>query len=148
MQTLFLKEQFSICLKKNRSYITCMYTLMYFFYCILITGAYLISSWINFINIGKKNLSYVVVLGCGLNKRKIIPLLAGRINKGKQCGQNSSVEFLIYTMNQCKKLTDKPLLVRLDSVNNSIDNVAVLIENGCYFVIKRNLRKESSLLWV
>lgn len=35
-------------------------------------------------------------------------------------------------------------MVRLDSGNDSIDNVAVLIENGCYFIIKRNLRKESS----
>ena len=47
----------------------------------------------------------------------------------------------------CKKLTDKPLLVRLDSGNDSIDNVAVLIDTGCSFIIKRNLRKESKDEW-
>ena len=57
------------------------------------------------------------------------------------------MEFLLETISLCKKLTDKPLLVRLDSGNDSIDNVAVLIENGCYFIIKRNLRKESRDEW-
>ena len=66
------------------------------------------------------------------------------LREGKQHCQNGTVEFLLETINLCKKLTDKPLLVRLDSGNDSIDNVAVLIENGCYFIIKRNLRKESS----
>ena len=47
----------------------------------------------------------------------------------------------------CKKLTDKPLLVRLDSGNDSIDNVAVMIDTGCSFIIKRNLRKESKDEW-
>ena len=40
-----------------------------------------------------------------------------------------------------------PLLVRLDSGNDSIDNVAVLIDAGCYFIIKRNLRRESKDGW-
>ena len=38
-------------------------------------------------------------------------------------------------------------MVRLDSGNDSIDNVAVLIDNGCSFIIKRNLRKESRDEW-
>ena len=66
------------------------------------------------------------------------------LREGKQHCQNGTVEFLLETINLWKKLTDKPLLVRLDLGNDSIDNVAVLIENGCYFIIKRNLRKESS----
>ncbi|HEL0567418.1 TPA: YdcF family protein [Streptococcus equi subsp. zooepidemicus] len=68
--------------KESLLYYLYVYFNVLLFYFILITSAYLISSWINFINIGKKNLSYVVVLGCGLNKRKVTPLLAGRINKG------------------------------------------------------------------
>lgn len=39
------------------------------------------------------------------------------------------------------------MLVRLDSGNDSIDNVAVLMEEGCYFIIKRNLRRESKDGW-
>jgi len=36
---------------------------------------------------------------------------------------------------------------KLNSGNDSIDNVAVLIENGCYFIIKWNMRKESREEW-
>ena len=57
------------------------------------------------------------------------------------------MELLLETINLCRKLTDKPLLVRLDSGNDYIDNVAVLIDAGCSFIIKRNLRKESREEW-
>ena len=65
------------------------------------------------------------------------------LREGKQHCQNGTVAFLQETIKLCKKLTDKPLLIRLDSGNDSIDNVAVLIQEGCYFIIKRNLRRES-----
>ena len=67
--------------------------------------------------------------------------------EGKQHCQNGTVAFLQETIKLCKKLTDKPLLIRLDSGNDSIDNVAVLIQEGCYFIIKRNLRRESKEEW-
>ena len=57
------------------------------------------------------------------------------------------MELLLETINLCKKLTDKPLLERLDSGNDSIDNVAVMIDTGCSFIIKRNLRKENKEEW-
>ena len=69
------------------------------------------------------------------------------LREGKQHCQNGTVEFLLETISLCKKLTDKPLLVRLDSGNDSIDNVAVLIDTGCSFIIKRNLRKENKEEW-
>lgn len=69
------------------------------------------------------------------------------LREGKQHCQNGTVEFLQETIRLCKKLTDQPLLVRLDSGNDSIDNVAVLIDAGCYFIIKRNLRRESKDGW-
>lgn len=67
--------------------------------------------------------------------------------EGKQPCQKGTVAFLQETIKLCKKLTDKPLLIRLDSENDSIDNVAVLIQEGCYFIIKRNLRCESKEEW-
>lgn len=70
-----------------------------------------------------------------------------QLREGKQHSQNGTVEFLQETVRLCKKLTDQPLLIRLDSGNDSIDNVAVLIEAGCYFIIKRNLRRESKDGW-
>lgn len=69
------------------------------------------------------------------------------LREGKQHCQNGTVSFLQETIQLCKKLTDKPLLFRLDSGNDSIDNVSVFIENGCFFIIKRNLRRESKDGW-
>ena len=69
------------------------------------------------------------------------------LRAGKQHCQKGTVEFLQETIRLCKKLTDKPLLIRLDSGNDSIDNIAVLINEGCYFIIKRNLRRESKDGW-
>lgn len=69
------------------------------------------------------------------------------LREGKQHCQNGTVEFLQKTIKLCKQLTDKPLLVRLDSGNDSIDNVAVLMDEGCFFIIKRNLRRESKDGW-
>lgn len=56
--------------------------------------------------------------------------------------------FLQKTIRLCKKLTDKPLLIYLDSGNDSNDNVAVMINQGCYFIIKKNLRRESKNGWL
>lgn len=56
-------------------------------------------------------------------------------------------KFLNETIDLLRKLTDKPLLVRLDLGNYFIDNVAVLMEIECYFIIERNLRKENIENW-
>ena len=69
------------------------------------------------------------------------------LREGKQHCQKGPVEFLQETIKLCHKLTDKPLLIRLDSGNDSIDNVAVLMDTGCFFIIKRNLRRESTDDW-
>ena len=69
------------------------------------------------------------------------------LREGKQHCQKGTVEFLQETINLCHKLTDKPLLIRLDSGNDSIDNVAVLMDAGCFFIIKRNFRRESTDDW-
>ena len=66
------------------------------------------------------------------------------LREGKQHCQKGRVKFLQETITLCHKLTDKPLLIRLDSGNDSIDNVAVLMDTGCFFIIKRNLRREST----
>ena len=64
------------------------------------------------------------------------------LREGKQHCQKGTVEFLQETIELCKKLTDQPLLIRLDSGNDS-----VLMDSGCYFIIKRNLRRESKEDW-
>lgn len=69
------------------------------------------------------------------------------LREGKQHCQKGTVEFLQETIKLCHKLTDKPMLIRLDPGNDSIDNVAVLMDTGCFFIIKRNLRRESTDDW-
>ena len=69
------------------------------------------------------------------------------LREGKQHCQKGTVEFLLETIKLCHKMTDKPLLICLDSGNDSIDNVAVLMDTGCLFIIKRNLRRESTDDW-
>ena len=56
------------------------------------------------------------------------------LREGKQHCQNGTVEFLQETIKFCHKMTDKPLLICLDSGNDSIDNVAVLMDTGCFFI--------------
>ena len=53
------------------------------------------------------------------------------LREGKQHCQNGTVEFLLETTSLCKKLTDKPLLVRLDSgIFIKADVTKVRLSNG------------------
>jgi hypothetical protein len=74
-------------------------------------------------------------------------LINTELRQGKQHCQSGAPEFLRRTMKLCRKITDKPVLVRLDSGNDAAENVGILLENGAYYVIKRNLRKEDKKEW-
>lgn len=39
-------------------------------------------------------------------------------------------------------------MFRLDSRNDSAENIGILLEAGCYFIIKRNLRRENREDWL
>ncbi len=72
------------------------------------------------------------------------------LREGKQHCQKGAVEFLQETIRLCRQLTDRPLLIRLDSGNDSIDNVAVLIEEGCFLLsneISAVKAKMAGLIW-
>ena len=47
-----------------------------------------------------------------------------------------------------KIVTDAAILVRLDSGNDSLDNIRVCIKEGVGWIIKRNLRKECKNKWL
>ncbi len=71
---------------------------------------------------------------------------------GKQHCQKETSDFLRETIALCRKLTDKPLLIRLDSGNNASENIGIFMEESCRynnvsFVIKRNPRQESKEEW-
>ena len=74
-------------------------------------------------------------------------LANAELREGKQHCQSGTPEFIRKTMDLCKTIADKPLLVRLDSGNDAAENVGILLENGAYYVIKRNLRKEDKSEW-
>ncbi|MCJ1785652.1 YdcF family protein [Mammaliicoccus sciuri] len=56
--------------------------MLYIYYLLILSSIYTVSSFLNFINLKKNNLSYIIILGSGLIGDKVTPLLANRINKG------------------------------------------------------------------
>lgn len=70
------------------------------------------------------------------------------LREGKQHCQKGTPEFLKETIGICRRLTDDPLLFRLDSGNDSAQNIGILLERGCHFIIKRNIRRESREDWL
>lgn len=69
------------------------------------------------------------------------------LREGKQHCQKNTPEFIRETLAQVRKITTNPLLVRLDSGNDSKDNFSVMEIPNVQFIIKRNLRKESPQAW-
>ena len=65
------------------------------------------------------------------------------LRPGKQHCQNHTPDFLRQTIALGKSLTDKALLFRLDSGNDVAENMGILLRENCWFIVKRNLRKES-----
>ena len=63
-----------------------------------------------------------------------------------QC--EGTVEFFESTLRMAKTITDKKLLIRLDSGNDSLDNIKLFNSEGADYIIKRNLRNESLEQWL
>lgn len=74
-------------------------------------------------------------------------LVNAQLREGKQHCQCGTPAFLRETIALCRQITDEPLLIWLDSGNDSAENIGILLESGCDFIIKRNLRRESKDGW-
>lgn len=64
-----------------------------------------------------------------------------------------NIDMLREMIDLCRQLTDKPLLIRLDSGNDASENIDIFMEesykyNNVSFIIKRNLRQESQEEWL
>lgn len=72
------------------------------------------------------------------------------LREGKEHCQNGTPQFLKDSILYARRVTPLPLLVRLDSGNDSIDNIKILHaeETKADYIIKRNLRKESLTAWL
>ena len=69
------------------------------------------------------------------------------LREGKQHCQ-SGPQFLRETLKLAHRMTNQQLLIRLDSGNDAQENMGILLEDGSWFIIKRNLRKESKEAWL
>ena len=63
------------------------------------------------------------------------------LREGKQHSQKGTPAYLRETLAMAHQLTEKPLLIRMDSGNDAAENLGILIEDGSWFIVKRNLRK-------
>ena len=70
-------------------------------------------------------------------------LVNAQLREGKQHCQKGTPEFLRETLTLSHQLTDEKLLIRLDSGNDAVENLGILLEDGSWFIVKRNLRRES-----
>ncbi len=76
-------------------------------------------------------------------------LVNTELRKGSQHCQCNTPAFLKQTLSYSHHLTDKQLLIRLDSGNDAAENLGILIEDGSFFIVKRNLRRgESKQEWI
>ena len=70
------------------------------------------------------------------------------LREGKQHCQKNTPAFINSTLEYVRKITDRPVLMRLDSGNDSQDNFPDASRSNVHFIIKRNLRRESPRAWV
>ncbi|MBQ1571630.1 MAG: IS1380 family transposase [Clostridiales bacterium] len=75
-------------------------------------------------------------------------LANAELRVGSQHCQKGTPDFLRETLSYCHQLTSAPLLVRLDSGNDAAENIGILLEDGDFFIIKRNLRREGKEEWL
>jgi hypothetical protein len=68
--------------------------------------------------------------------------------EGKQHCQKNTPAFINSTLDYVRQITHKPILMRLDSGNDSQDNFPDDSRKNIQFIIKRNLRRESVQKWV
>lgn len=71
-------------------------------------------------------------------------LVNDELREGSQHCQCNTPAFLKQTLELSRRLTNKPLLVRLDAGNDAAENLGILIEDGSWFIVKRNLRRSES----
>jgi predicted transcriptional regulator len=75
-------------------------------------------------------------------------LLNAELREGKQHCQQGTPEFLRECFKLARKITDQPLVVRLDSGNDAMENILACRKAQVDFVIKRNIRSESIDEWL
>ena len=76
--------------------------------------------------------------------------IGAELRPGKDHCQKGTVDFLRRVINNARRITNQPLLMRLDSGNDSADNLSLFEaeQTKVDYIIKRNLRRESPEMWL
>ena len=67
-------------------------------------------------------------------------LVNTQLREGRQHCQKGTPHFLKETLRLSHELTKDPLLIRMDSGNDAKENLGILLEDGDWFIVKRNPR--------
>jgi len=70
------------------------------------------------------------------------------LRPGSDHCQKGTKEFLEKTLRYARMMSDAPFLVRMDSGNDSLENIKVCRKADADYIIKRNLRKERKEEWL
>ena len=74
--------------------------------------------------------------------------LGNELREGSQHSQKDFLSFAKLVIPRARQLTDEPLLVRLDSAHDALENRAWFTEEDSQFLIKWNPRKENPEYWL
>lgn len=70
------------------------------------------------------------------------------LREGKTNVQKHAADFIDMAVRYAKRITDTPLLLRMDSGNDAADNIYYCLDNNVDFLIKRNPQKGSPEKWL
>ena len=70
------------------------------------------------------------------------------LREGSHHCQKHTPEFLVETLECAHRITQRPLLVRMDAGNDAAENLGIVLEDGSWFIVKRNIRSESKDMWL
>jgi hypothetical protein len=70
------------------------------------------------------------------------------LREGKTHCQKGTADFIRSSIQYARRITAKPLLVRMDAGNDSRDNLEVCLQEKANFIIKHNLRREKPESWL
>lgn len=68
-------------------------------------------------------------------------LVNTELREGKQHCQSQTPTFLRETLQYSHKLTNEQLFIRMDSGNNAKENLGIVLDDGSWFIVKRNMRR-------
>lgn len=70
------------------------------------------------------------------------------LREGRTHVQNGTVDFLTRSIAYARRITELPILVRMDAGNDSIENLHVCHRENVDYIIKANLRKAPKEAWL